>query len=1686
MAQPSGEQLKGKAFATPGLLDSLRSLTGGRTGVRQVQPTVPRALKVATEAEDFDFSSHDTSRRNSIMEEDFDFYAFAEREGGFSGAPEGFDDMFGELGHGWPPEIRARAARRIAAVLEDYPLDNVISIWLRARDIVDFITTPEACHAGYALLVACSKCTTLGPSERDTFLSCVERFLTLNGERTQTIPQEYLIYQVQVLSELTEHGRDLHSMERRVVSVVELLFEASYNYVFSERRKAKAARPHAPSGSRPTAPSMSYEPLEQTFEYTSDLIKYNSKAIGDDAIRDLVEAIFEICRRTVSARDIQLAIKVLDTLFTYAFPADSVFQSSLEILCNVHPLVGMLQDESWEVTFALLKSHRGQTVAEALLKIMTNASSYESTRPNVVRGAGQIMGKWIGVHEYGRLPYPPVPALLTALKATLQLRKKSREMHFLRLMGRLVMRREQVEDLLEGAGWEDFTQILLDCVAMQVEWSHPNRPISPVLSRSESSMTVSNPPLVAAEGPKLIEPVEFSRMELESIIRNLLDFTADIGYDNRLTVTLFALNTLAPLSDEIVERVMAFYVEQGLLGPSTSGWIINCSRLLETVFNDPRRSVTCRKSVLKIVAAAYQVGHFCGDPNVRSPMLSLVGRLHVEAESELVTELVGLALHIGVSTTSESDFEQLMQILLTAIFSPSGEFNPSTAEEDSTLNTWSTEGPYHTALEMIGSKVAICLVRLFLRTVNKSNWKCQRVFKALLEVASSVGPHPKARITVLKALFRIRSDVHYRIYITPDTQCQTVAASLCRTVETSRDASSSAPNDAIAQDELMMKPRKPTSSASAEQPRPASGKLRIDVRRQTPPLWIYPGPGGLPEAPAPAASEILSSRPPTDQGNADTRSRRKSVLPMGLWLEAVLRMLTGVEFEWETYSYILVHMGVQLSNHSLFVNATKEVNYLRAVICRQLISSTFYDAPSFTNLKKSDVASCFYHMLTMLISYHKQFTKPEEDDIVKVFLLGIGTREGNAERCIHALSVCCHELPASIIKSLDGILQAMSRIVTQSQVAVHILEFLTGLARSPELFKNLSQEQYGTVFGICCQYLRYARDQKETAAFQSTRQASVRYSNSGRDEPKPKSLAEELPQYVYAMAYHAITFWFMSLRLEDRPARMADLTRQLHYVDNHGVQQLEEQSETTIDMMQRVSYSDRDETRYLEEFAKLSEDGRVTRKNWLVGCSILTIETAGRSGKSQLIRRRASGTRYSIYQPQLTFPPPHQAPINRGSAADAYYRDDWVGVMPEDILQEFYSPLGPTIEAPILLPEDDITKRAINSFDRIPALDSHKIGVIYIGESQTEEATILANVMGSADYTAFLTEMGTLTKLEGAKFNTHGLDREFNMDGNFTYCWRDRVSEMVFHVTTMMPTNLERDPLGTQKKKHIGNDFVNIVFNNSGLPFDTNTFPSDFNYVNIIISPEARATFLDTRLAEEETDTTDATNATNAGAPKATPFDGMFYRVTVLSKEGLPKISPASETKIVSFRSLATFIRPIALNASVFSSVWAAGRNSEHLSSWRTRLRAIKTIRERNQPVRDAQDHTSPPGTAWGPISAPPVPGSGPFSPPATTRDMPLLSQLPRSRSGMFTGGALPAERESAFHSGPRAATAETSAYRRQSATPEVITAAANAAARNSLGGSGSLRSEDPSSATRRGSESSEDIPFGGSRARLR
>lgn len=104
------------------------------------------------------------------------------------------------------------------------------------------------------------------------------------------------------------------------------------------------------------------------------------------------------------------------------------------------------------------------------------------------------------------------------------------------------------------------------------------------------------------------------------------------------------------------------------------------------------------------------------------------------------------------------------------------------------------------------------------------------------------------------------------------------------------------------------------------------------------------------------------------------------------------------------------------------------------------------------------------------------------------------------------------------------------------------------------------------------------------------------------------------------------------------------------------------------------------------------------------------------------------------------------------------------------------------------------------------------------------ELAILSNEHGSYRYTEFLTGLGKLIELKDCqpdKVYLGGLD-VCGEDGQFTYCWHDDIMQAVFHIATLMPTK-DVDKHRCDKKRHLGNDFVSIVYNDSGEDFKLGT-----------------------------------------------------------------------------------------------------------------------------------------------------------------------------------------------------------------------------------------------------------------------
>lgn len=660
-----------------------------------------------------------------------------------------------------------------------------------------------------------------------------------------------------------------------------------------------------------------------------------------------------------------------------------------------------------------------------------------------------------------------------------------------------------------------------------------------------------------------------------------------------------------------------------------------------------------------------------------------------------------------------------------------------------------------------------------------------------------------------------------------------------------------------------------------------------------------------------------------------------STISLGVWVSAIDDMLVRAPDRWDVYNSLLTRLAPQIRNHALWRSKHKEIGFLRESICELLNADSYVEPPAETGLTKSHIVSQLVQILTAIISYHRVLMRQDIKSAIVTIIKVAGSRDHTVSiHCIHALTICCYELPELMADYMDAIINKMTRMVTQRQLAIYVLEFFAGLSRLPELQDGLRREDFKRIFGVCHSYLQSIRS---TTALERKRTPT-----SEQSAGNGSTSHDDMAPYVYALTHHVISFWYMALQSHNRHGLKDYITSCLRYTDLDGKQHIENQGLVTIDLMDRIDAEEQITAPFVQVFDE--DDGRIITRHRVTGILLITTETSLRTGKTIVTIRRPSGTaQHLITATQCQFYDEHQPRDENGlearfTASVTVENDtqDYIAVLPDDVTGRTYgrvavprpsSALG-SMDIVTLPENDDAVTRAIQAFDRTSALDSHKAGLIFVGERQKSEEEILLNVSGTPDYREFLEDIGTLRKLKGATFNSQGLDRAEDADGEFTIVWNNAATELVYHITTFMPNHSDPSLTIPNKKRHIGNDFVNIVFNNSGSDFDFNTFPSAFNYVYITISPSERTSFVQAREITANQEKKDR-----------------FYNVHVLTRPGFPSLSSAGEVKVVSGECLGGYVRNLALNACMFSAMWHMGDASgEYPSSWRQRLEMLKKL----------------------------------------------------------------------------------------------------------------------------------------------
>ncbi|XP_065441163.1 rap1 GTPase-activating protein 1-like isoform X12 [Chrysemys picta bellii] len=150
---------------------------------------------------------------------------------------------------------------------------------------------------------------------------------------------------------------------------------------------------------------------------------------------------------------------------------------------------------------------------------------------------------------------------------------------------------------------------------------------------------------------------------------------------------------------------------------------------------------------------------------------------------------------------------------------------------------------------------------------------------------------------------------------------------------------------------------------------------------------------------------------------------------------------------------------------------------------------------------------------------------------------------------------------------------------------------------------------------------------------------------------------------------------------------------------------------------------------------------------------------------------------------------------------------------------------------PVLYPK---ASQLIVAFDEHVISNNFKFGVIYQKAGQTTEEEVFSNTEESLAFLEFLEYLGDRIQLQDFRGFRGGLDVTRGQTGTESVYTNFRGKEIMFHVSTKLPFT-EGDAQQLQRKRHIGNDIVAIVFQDENTPFVPDMIASNFLHAYVVV-----------------------------------------------------------------------------------------------------------------------------------------------------------------------------------------------------------------------------------------------------------
>ncbi|XP_047492045.1 uncharacterized protein LOC125041252 [Penaeus chinensis] len=181
----------------------------------------------------------------------------------------------------------------------------------------------------------------------------------------------------------------------------------------------------------------------------------------------------------------------------------------------------------------------------------------------------------------------------------------------------------------------------------------------------------------------------------------------------------------------------------------------------------------------------------------------------------------------------------------------------------------------------------------------------------------------------------------------------------------------------------------------------------------------------------------------------------------------------------------------------------------------------------------------------------------------------------------------------------------------------------------------------------------------------------------------------------------------------------------------------------------------------------------------------------------------------------------------------------------EEVVRSFGREIN--LNPPLVLGQLPDIPEELLKLDQVFIKSELKVGVVYVRDNQFTEEEILDNNETSPLFEEFLQILGDKVRLKGFDKYKGGLDTVHDLTGLYSVYALWRNIEIMFHVSTLLPYE-KHDPQKLQRKRHIGNDIVCVVFLEAdNTPFSPACIKSHFLHTFIVVRTSPRIKFKPTR-----------------------------------------------------------------------------------------------------------------------------------------------------------------------------------------------------------------------------------------------